>query len=56
LIIQGFSSSFAWVPEHHFAFAVLTNGDPGGHYLRSLVKCRLVEAFGGLSKLNWVEV
>ncbi|OCF43030.1 hypothetical protein I317_03123 [Kwoniella heveanensis CBS 569] len=44
--VPGFLSRFSRLPAHDAGFAILTNSDPGGKYLRAFVKCRLVEIFG----------
>ncbi|WVF71119.1 hypothetical protein IAT40_005916 [Kwoniella sp. CBS 6097] len=53
--LPGFLSRFSRLPGHDAGFAILTNSDPGGKYLRALVKCRLIEAFAGLPRLEWLE-
>ncbi|WWC88955.1 uncharacterized protein L201_003870 [Kwoniella dendrophila CBS 6074] len=53
--IPGFLSRISRLPKYNVGFAILTNSDPGGKYLRSLVKCKLIEAFAGLEKLDWIE-
>ncbi|WRT68752.1 uncharacterized protein IL334_005732 [Kwoniella shivajii] len=53
--IPGFLSRLSRLPEHDVGFAVLTNSDSGGKYLRAFVKCRLIEHFAELDKLDWLE-
>ncbi|ODO08383.1 hypothetical protein L198_00108 [Cryptococcus wingfieldii CBS 7118] len=54
--IPGFLSKVARLPEYNAGFAILCNSDPGGKYLRALVKCRMIEYFASLPRKDWFAV
>nr|XP_018262700.1 uncharacterized protein I303_04179 [Kwoniella dejecticola CBS 10117]OBR84858.1 hypothetical protein I303_04179 [Kwoniella dejecticola CBS 10117] len=54
--IPGFLSRISRLPAHNVGLGILTNSDPGGKYLRAYVKCRLIEEFTGLEKVNWLDI
>ncbi|WVQ79642.1 hypothetical protein IAT38_001742 [Cryptococcus sp. DSM 104549] len=53
--IPGFLSKVSRLPEYNAGFAILTNSDPGGKFLRALFKTRMVEFLAGLPHLPWMD-
>lgn len=53
---KGFAHQITWLPGLKVGFAILSNSDLGGTFLRSLLACRMIESAAGLEKKDWFKM
>lgn len=53
---QGFAHQIVWISGVDVGYAILTNSDVGGTFLRSLAGNLLRDAAAGVKKRNWYKM